>query len=607
MFPKFLGRFLLLTLAVFVLLGAGKRPPTSEWKGLKVTDLTGRQHSLKPSGSPISVFVFLATECPASNRYAPRVRRLADTYARRGIRFFGIYPNAYESEEAIRQHAAEYGYSFPLVHNEKLARHLGATVTPQIVIRDTRGNVCYRGRLDDNDDATRVRSRFAEAALKALLAGRSPAIRETRATGCSIRTTPQAQTNRPARVNYARHVAPLLQQHCLPCHRKGEVGPFPLETYEQARAWAAPIRDFTRSRRMPPWKAASHGEFHDENRLTTTEIATLGLWADDGAPSGDLRTLPPPVPLAPTTGWTLGEPDAIIAMPQPFAVAAEGKDLYRCFVLSTDFDEERWVSGVEYQPGNRSVVHHVSVFVDTSGAARKLAVADRTGQPGYTNPTPGNGPGFSTYSGQLGGWTPGHQPRLLPPGVAIPLPKGADIVLEVHYHPSGKVEKDQTRFGLRFSREPVRKRLRLGDVSNATFRIPPGAPNHTVEAYGFTPGDITLLSVTPHLHNIGKAMKVSALLPDGTSRLLVDVPEWDFRWQPSYRFKTPVQLPRGTRIDVTARFDNSEKNPNNPHHPPRTVVWGEGTDDEMCTAFFAYTLDDEDLRNESVIVPVSGN
>ena len=299
-------------------------------------------------------------------------------------------------------------------------------------------------------------------------------------------------------------------------------------------------------------------------------------------------------------GWKLGEPDAVVSMPDAYNLPADGRDIYRCFVIPTHFSSDRWVSGIEYVPGNRGVVHHVSAFIDTTGKARQLDALDSG--PGYTNPTPANGPGFTPVIGQLGGWVPGHMPRRLPEGVGIFLPKGADIVLEVHYHPSGKPEQDQSQFGLYFSRQVVTKRLRLGDVSNVNLRIPAGASDYVVEAYGFLPDDATLLSVSPHMHFLGKSMRVVATLPSGITQVLVDVPDWDFRWQPSYRFKRPLQLPARTRIDVVAHFDNSDKNPRNPNKPPKEIVYGEGTNDEMCSLFLAYTVDKEDLSDGNAVV-----
>lgn len=564
-----------------------------------VRDLAGKDYPLQYTAP--TVFVFLATECPLSNRYTPRIAALAKAYRTRGIRFFAVYPNGIETPKVIRAHAAERKLAFPLIHDDgTLTQSLGATVTPEAVVLDTAGNVAYRGRVDDSDDGSRITHRYVAEALDALIAGKPIARPRTAAIGCFIATketerAPSASST--TAVTYTRDVAPILNNRCLPCHRAGEVAPFTLDSYERAANWAKTIKTVTRSRQMPPWGADTNGEFHDEKRLTEKEIETLAAWADSGVPRGNAKDLPP-APIFPDgKTWKLGTPDAVLEMPEAYTVPAEGKDIYRCFVIPAAFAEEKWVSGVEYKPGNRSVVHHVSVFLDTTGQARKMDEADPG--PGYTNPTPGNGPGYSPTAGQLGGWSPGHEPRRLPPGVAIPVPKGADVVIEVHYHLSGKVEKDRSKFGVFLTKEPVKKQLRLGDVSNVAFIIPPGDKAYKVEAFAFVPVDMTVLSVTPHMHNIGKSFRVTATLPDGTFVKLVDVTHYDFRWQPSYRFKSPVKLPKRTRIDVVAFFDNSAENPNNPSKPPKEIRWGESTDDEMCTLFLAYTADEEDRTKDT--------
>lgn len=553
-----------------------------------------------------TVTIFLAADCPLARRIVPRLKQMHRDFGAK-VQFVAAFPNTNDNARVCAAFVKAYDLPFPTTCGasaQKLARRLGATVSPEAVLTDQNGAVKYRGDIDDRDtgDTARAVPDLANA-LRAVLLNKPVAVSRTRARGCALLLPPAANPAPPSKttpsslVTYARDIAPLLNTYCVECHRSGAVGPFVLDSYNQAVRWAKSAQTATTARTMPPWKADSTGEFHDEKRLSDAQIGLITSWVNGNTPSGDLKTAPP-IPTFPT-GWKLGAaPDAVFAMPEAFDVPASGKDVYRCFILPTHFDADKWVSGVEYEPGNAAIVHHVSVFLDTSGAARKLAQAQNTGSgplPSYLNPTPGNGPGFSPYVGQLGGWTPGHAPRKLPPGVAINLPKGADIVMEIHYHLSGKPEKDLSRMGVYFAPGPVSKRLRLADISSAAFSIPPGDPSYLVEANGFVPQNLTLLAVTPHLHNVGKSMRVSALLPDGTYRLLVDVNQWDFRWQPSYRFKNPVKLPRGTRIDVSARFDNTSANPSNPHRPPITMHWGESTDDEMCTAFLAYTLDDEDL------------
>ena len=550
--------------------------------------------------------VFLATDCPLARRAVPRLTQMHRVFGKQ-VRFAAAFPNAADDEKACRAFAANYKLPFPWVQGnaaQALARQVGAEVSPEIVITDEKGAVRYKGDIDDRDtgDLSRAVPNGANA-LRDLLANRPVKVAQTRARGCAL-LLPAPKVPQTF-VNYARDIAPILNKNCVECHRAGAIGPMALDSYERAVRWSKEIKRVTDARTMPPWKAESHGEFHDERRLSDGQVGLIASWAEGGTPSGDLKTLasPPAFP----AGWKLGaKPNAVFAMPTPFDVPATGKDIYRCFVIPTNLDTDKWVSGVEYRPGNASVVHHVSVFVDTSGAARRLAQAQSAanGPLSYLNPTPGNGPGFSPYAGTLGGWTPGHSPRKLPNGVALRLPKNADLVMEIHYHFSGKPEKDLSEVGIYFADAPVQKRLRVADISSVTFSIPPENPNYLVEASGFVPEDITVLSVTPHLHNLGKSMRVSAYFPDGTYRLLVDVSRWDFAWQPSYRFKTPVKLPRGTRIDVSARFDNTTENLNNPHRPPIVVKWGESTDDEMCTAFLAYTADNEDLTKAANDAPV---
>jgi hypothetical protein len=388
-------------------------------------------------------------------------------------------------------------------------------------------------------------------------------------------------------LTFSKDVAPILMNNCASCHRLGEVAPFPLLSYEDAKKRARQIALVTERRLMPPWKADSHGEFQDERRLTEEQIGVLRRWAEAGAPEGKAADLPPAPKF--TEGWQLGEPDVVIEPDAPYALAAEGEDVYRCFVVPTKYAEDRYIAALEVRPDNRRVVHHLIAFLDTSGAARQLDAKDAG--PGYTA---FGGVGFAP-SGALGGWAPGNLPRRLPEGVGILLPKGADIVLQVHYHKSGKPETDRTRMGLYFAKGPVEKRVRVLPVVGLPLRIPPGAADHVVQGRMPILANITVLSVMPHMHLIGREMTVTATLPDGAEKRLVHVPDWDFNWQTTYAFKEPLKLPAGSRIGLSARYDNSEKNPRNPNQPPRLVTWGEQTNDEMCIAFVSYTADAERL------------
>jgi hypothetical protein len=389
-------------------------------------------------------------------------------------------------------------------------------------------------------------------------------------------------------VTFNKDIAPIMFENCTSCHRPGEVAPFSLLTYADAKKRAKQIAIVTEKRIMPPWKAESeHDEFINARRLTARQIGLVKQWAADGAPEGNAKDLPP----APkyTAGWQLGEPDAVLQADEQYSLAADGADVYRCFVIPTDYAEDRYIAAIEVRPENRAVVHHVIAFLDTTGRARKLDAA--APGPGYTS---FGGVGFAP-SGTLGGWAPGNLPQRTPPGTGTLLPKGADIVLQVHYHPSGKPEADRTKIGLYFSKGPIDKRVRVFGIMNPALRIPAGEKNYEVRASHTLSKDATILAVLPHMHLLGKDMTVSAKLPDGSEKRLVRVVDWDFDWQTTYAFREPVKLPAGSSIDVVSHYDNSSDNPRNPNDPPRVVTWGEQTTDEMCFAFIPYIEDAEHL------------
>ena len=391
---------------------------------------------------------------------------------------------------------------------------------------------------------------------------------------------------------YSKHVASILLENCAFCHRPGEVAPFSLLTYEDAKKRSKQIAEVVNSGFMPLWKAeAGYGQFCSERRLTDVQKQTLVNWAETGSPKGSAREIPGP-PKFPQ-GWGKGEPDKVFEMPKSYSVPANGADIYRNFTIPADAAQDRFVSAIEVRPGNRAVVHHVIAYLDTLGRAQKLDGKD--GQPGYTT---FGGIGF-TPSGALGGWAPGNETPFMPDGVGILLPKGADIVLQVHYHPTGKPETDKTKIGVYFSKKPVDKRVRALPLISL-LSIPPGEANYKTGGASTLGSDVTLLNVTPHMHLLGRDMKVEAITPDEKSVPLVHVPDWDFNWQTTYTFLKPITLPAGTKIKMTARYDNSTANPRNPSNPPKRVTWGESTTDEMCIAFIGYTVNDEHLLKNQV-------
>jgi hypothetical protein len=377
-------------------------------------------------------------------------------------------------------------------------------------------------------------------------------------------------------LTFNKDIAPILWKNCAGCHRPGEVGPFPLLTYKDAAKRADFLAEITQSKRMPPWKAEpGFGEFHDERRLTPTEIKTIADWAATGAVEGDPKDLGTP-PLFPE-GWQLGTPDLVLKAPSPFEIPASGRDVYRCFVIPIPTQADRTVAAVEFRPGNRKVVHHAIFYLDSNGAARKKDEADPG--PGYES---FGGPGI-VPTGGLGGWAPGAMPRNLPDGLGKMLRKGSDLVLQIHYHPDGKPETDQSTVGIYFTKTPAKHIVGGLAVRTRKLDIPAGESRYHVTAESAPlPVDAQAIGIAPHMHYIGKEMRVVAETPEGETIPLIWIKDWDFNWQGQYLYKSPIKLTKGTVIKLDAYYDNSEENPRNPSTPPKHVKWGEQTTDEMC-------------------------
>jgi mono/diheme cytochrome c family protein len=381
---------------------------------------------------------------------------------------------------------------------------------------------------------------------------------------------------------FNRDIAPVLYDKCATCHRPGQVAPFSLLSYQDAAKRANLIAAVTAKHYMPPWKPeAGYGHFRDERRLTDAQIALIDEWARDGAPEGATQHKPAPPQFA--SGWQAGKPDAVLTMAEPFHVPGDGSDVFQCFVIPLHLTADQYVKTVEFHPGDSRVVHHALLFLDASGQARRLDAT--TPEPGY--PCFG-GPQIQP-AGSLGGWAPGATPQPLPPGVAKIVSKTADLVIQIHYHPSGKPETDQSSIGLTFGEAPE-KGLAGMILGTRKIDLPPGDAHYEVRDWAIVPEDAQLIGITPHAHLLSKEMKVDAHLPDGKTEPLIWIRDWDFNWQGQYQYAAPVRLPKGTRIEMRYVYDNSSANPHNPSNPPQRVTYGEQTTNEMALLFLQVVL-----------------
>jgi hypothetical protein len=374
---------------------------------------------------------------------------------------------------------------------------------------------------------------------------------------------------------YTKDVAPILFHRCAECHRSGEAAPMQLLSYKEVRPWAKAIREKVLERSMPPWLAdPAYGHFSNDRRLSPQEIETLVTWVDAGAPEGDTRDLPPTPRFE--QGWTIGQPDVVISLAEPVAVPAEGVVPYKYIVVPTNFPEDKWVQAAEIRPGNRAVVHHVIVFAQDPHGREESSES--------------RGEGGRDWAGaKLAGFAPGEQPKIYPAGTAKLLKSGSRLLFQLHYTPNGKAGTDLTSIGLIFARGPITHKALTGTATNFRFAIPPGDANYEVRSTWTAPDDIRLVDLMPHMHFRGKDFTYTAVYPDGHSEVLLRVPKYNFNWQLVYREQDPLFLPKGTRLDCVAHFDNSPNNPANPD-PRKEVRWGNQTWEEMMIGWFDYTL-----------------
>ena len=388
---------------------------------------------------------------------------------------------------------------------------------------------------------------------------------------------------------FARDVAPIVYDACVSCHRTGGPGPFPLTTYDEVRRRATQIAQVTRSRFMPPWKVepgVSH--FVGQRLLTDQEIDTIAQWVKSGAPQGETAAPKPPTF---ADGWLLGKPDLVVKPEAPFSLPALDTDAFRIFAIRIPIKQRAYVTGIEFHPGNARVVHHANIRIDRTNATRALDEADPL--PGYD----GLMPRSAEYpDGHFLGWTPGQVAPLVQPELAWALDPGSDLVVQLHLQPSGAVEEVLPEIGLYFTNREPRQTPTILRLGSQGIDIPPGESRYVIRDSYVLPVDVQLLAVQPHAHYRAREIRGTATLPDGSTRLVMHIRDWDFRWQHVYREQTPLPLPKGTRLSMEYTYDNSAANVRNPELPPARVFWGQRSRDEMGDLWFQLLASNESDR-----------
>lgn len=562
--------------------------------GFRLTDADGKVVEVAAQArKQLTVICFLGIECPMARQYGPRLNKLASEFAAQNVRFIGVNSNSQDSQKEVAAFTKEYGISFPILKDpgNKVADQFGARHMVEVFVLDQTLAIRYHGRVDDQflpgvmrSQATRQDLRIA---LEELLAGKPVSVATTETTGCSIGRvrTPLVTSE----YTFCKQVSRILNEHCVECHRPGEIGPFSLTDYNEITGWGDTILESIDSGRMPPWNANPNiGHFQNARLMPEADKQVLRDWVKAGMPYGEAADLPPKQEYA--SGWLLGrEPDLVLKMrDRPFHVPATGTIEYQYFVVDPHFEEDHWVSGAQVIPGSRPTVHHTIVFVRTPDGTDVRGV------------------------GYLTGYVPGQRSYMLPEGYARRVPAGSKFVFQMHYTPNGLAQDDLTQIGMTFVPESkVTNEVFTLIGIDQEFEIPPHAPNFPVHGnVGWFPKRAELLAITPHMHVRGKSFEATYRQGDRTETLL-DVPRYDFNWQHVYEMSTPLKLESIDKLEFTTRFDNSKQNPSNPD-PSQTVSWGDQTWEEMAIAFFEVSVphdgevEHEPARNKQKLIVKTG-
>lgn len=548
-------------------------------------DVRFARHGLEDFG-PQRAFVicFLRVDCPLAPRNLRKLEALWRRNERDGVQFLGVDVGAEDTVIAAAGHALDHGATFPIVRDVDLstARACGATRAGEVVVLDGERRLRYRGRVDSEfrvgGESSQPGREDLALAIAQVLAGRAPTIAQTRAEGCLITPAPAPE----AGVTWVDHVAPLVARECAPCHQPGGDAPFSLLDWSSAASHAAMIAEVVEWGRMPPWHAApGHGRFRNERGLTSAERRLLIDWAKGGAPRGAPDSPPlsvPPVARS-SDGWRIGEPDLVVKTATRMNLPATGVLPYQYALLPYVFLEETWVAAVEIRASNPRVMHHCNL------------AHVRVGEEYRTE---------NFITGQV----PGGDPLVLEPGVAVRIPAGSILALQIHYVTSGKVEQDEISVALRYPRFPVQKQMRHFEIADFRFTIPPHASAHPVSAAATFDVDAIGIGMFVHMHTRGRDMRFEALAPDAAPETLLLVPTYDFDWQASYRwFPGRQRFAAGTRVHCLAHYDNSRFNPFNPD-PAASVRFGQQTTQEMMYGFLFWVAADEHLHLD--VDPTSG-
>ena len=575
---------------------------------ISFTSISGEKKTLEElKGTNATIVAFLNFHCPISNKIIPELIELGNQYKEKKVNVIGVCCDL-ESPKELDIHIQDFKINFPTYYDPEhiVSSAFYADVTPQFFLIDSGMTLRYAGRMNDQyfDRTTPnlvVKNQDLKVALENVLANKEVNLKITQPIGC-----PLDRVKKPVlengKVTFYKDVLPILQKNCQVCHRKGEVGPFPLMTFKDAYNWAELISDQVTSGVMPPWKPSEKSiPLKNDPRLTKEEIETIKNWVDEGCPKGNEKDAPPPMKFKPSQSWDGGrQPDIILESPGDFHLGPIGDDHYRTIVMPLNNKEEIYVDRIQFIPGNPKIVHHALYFYDSNGIL--LDAQKRLGNP--TPPPSGVGdwgPGYNSGMGlgfipnpaqltknkdnpgsSLGGWVPAVDSLATPPETAYVIPPQSSIFMQIHYHRNGKHEVDRSKLGLWLTKKPPTKYIKGYLVDTNFTIIPPGIKSYKSTGTRVIQEDLKIFTIAPHAHMIADQCRLYYTLPNSKEKVLFfEIKNWDFNWQQRYYPKKYLELPKGTTLHIEWIFDNTIGNPQNPYHPPKPIFLGENTTDEM--------------------------
>jgi hypothetical protein len=582
----------------------------------QVFDQSGKALSLKELSNrkDLMVLLFLGADCPLSQKAITEATEdLLKSGGKDRVGLFGVLV-ARDDAEDINRLKEEFKANFPfyLDKDNQVASNLGVKVVPTAVLMDPQGKILYQGRINDRVEELGKRSMARRHDLREALAdalqGKPVRVAKTETVGCPVETrkvTPHAK----GKVEYFRDIQPILYRSCGACHQKDGVAPFALTDYDDAALWIETAIGLVENKVMPPGQVVSDFAFADESSVPTPkEVALLRQWVSEGMPKGVAPRTPLALPPTDPGVQDLGKPDFVLKPEGQMTIAATGDDLYRFFVYKLNLDQDLKVKTVRLVPGNRKVVHHAIVWFSDSGLQKRISEDKELGDwdllPGDKGPGYGQGPMLlkylkvdpkykSTKFEMIGGYAPGNGCYKVPKGYAISIPKKTDLVVQVHYHRTGKVETDFSSVELYLEKGAIdpTKEYRATNINDEKFFVMPPNQRKRTQTAWLVEEDCLISAFSPHGHYLTLSQTLTLERPDGKMETLVHVPNYDLNWQRMYTFREPIRAQKGSKIHVSSLMDNTSANPNNPNKPPKAVFMGENTWDEMVFPFMALIID----------------